>query len=185
MSVQLLPLTGLGIILCGLVTSASVAWKVGFDQRGPARGVYGYIPVYLVTVAAMWLLYFFYLMQSYTTFSEFARMKKEYKDKKTDKKPSYFGIKYGTDSKAMIAANRAAGNTLEQMIPFLVSLYGYATFVDATRAAKIGWAWIAFRSYYAIVFKRGFLLFSCTLPGYICIWYMMVMSLKEILELAD
>mmetsp|Transcript_2757 Transcript_2757/g.6460 ORF Transcript_2757/g.6460 Transcript_2757/m.6460 type:complete len:189 (+) Transcript_2757:119-685(+) len=183
MLVQLLPLSGIGLSLFGLATTALVAWKHGFDRQvGPARAFNDYIPVYLVSVGAMCLLYSFYLLQSYTTLTEFARMRKEYKktDKKTDKRPSYVGIKYGTESKAVVAANRAAGNTLEQMLPFLVSLYGYATFVDAGGAARIGWAWIAFRSYYVIVFKRGFLVLSCTYPAYMCIWYMMAMSLKQI-----
>jgi hypothetical protein len=157
---------------------------------GPAQNAQDYIPVVFVTIAATFLYFIFLSNQSGTAFSEYERMCAEYREKreqmksreegksmmsnKEAKKPSLMKIKYGTDNFRVIAANRSAGNYQEQLIPFLISLYIYATFVDVASAAKIGWGWIAFRSYYNIVFKLPFpaLLFS-TLPAYTCIWYML------------
>jgi len=54
-------------------------------------------------------------------------------------------------------------------------MYSYATFVDAGGAARIGWAWVFFRSYYSHVWKQGLPLFllASTVPAYSCVWYMM------------
>lgn len=46
------------------------------------------------------------------------------------------------------ATNRTTGNTLEQMVPFLVSLWLYATYVDVGGAASLGWVYIAARACY-------------------------------------
>ena len=67
----------------------------------------------------------------------------------------------------------SVGNYQEQLAPFLISLYLYATFVSVHGAVKFGWAWIFFRSYYISVFKRGPpLLFLSTIPAYWCVWMM-------------
>merc|ERR1712071_729988 len=80
------------------------------------------------------------------------------------KKPSLAAIKYGKEIEKtnvpMLRADRCVGNLLEQLLPFLVSLYGHAVFVNVSHATKLGWAWILFRSYYGI-------------PAYACIWWML------------
>eukprot|EP00980_Cylindrotheca_fusiformis_P008582 scaffold1823_cov108-Cylindrotheca_fusiformis.AAC.3 len=174
MKIVLLPISGIITSLAGMAAVVAVAWKhgtAGYDA--PASTSKDYVPIFLVSVASVCFLYALFYVQSYTAFSEFARMSKEYKEKKTDKKPSLVGIKYGSESMAMLAIDRTVGNLMEQMIPFLLSLFGYATFVSAGGAAKIGWLWIFFRSYYIFVFKKGILLFSSTMPAYCCIWFML------------
>lgn len=175
MNIKLVPISGIVANVSWFAAIAAMAWNKGTaDYDGPATTSKDYVPVFFVSAAAMCMLYAFYLIQSYTGFAEIARTKKEYSEKKTDKKPSYVGIKYGTESKAMLAANRAAGNLLEQMIPFLVSLFGYATFVSSGGAAKIGWAWLFFRSYYLVAYKTGGMMFLSTMPAYCCVWFMLL-----------
>jgi hypothetical protein len=180
MDIKLLPLSGIFSCIASIIVLMAVAWNHGSSScEGPAASSKDYASILFVATAALALLYAFLFLQSYTAFTEFARLKRAYRDKKTDIKPSLIGVKYGTESNAMLAVNRCAGNLLEQMVPFLVSLYGYATFVSAGEAAKIGWAWLFFRSYYGFCYKRGALLFASTIPAYSCVWFMVGRAVYE------
>ena len=93
-------------------------------------------------------------------------------------KPSLTEAKYNKvlhskEEREKLCADRSAGNLLEQLIPFLVALFSYATFVNLHEAVIFGWMWVFFRSYYGIVFMKPFpALFLSTLPAYVCVWYM-------------
>jgi hypothetical protein len=180
MDIKLLPLSGIFSCIASIIVLMAVAWNHGSSScQGPAASSEDYAPILFVATAALALLYAFYWLQSYTCFAEYARLKKAYREKKTDKKPSFDGIKYGTESKAVLAANRCAGNLLEQMVPFLVSMFAYATFVSAGDAAKIGWTWFLFRSYYIYAYNRFPFLFASTIPAYVCVWYMLGRAVYE------
>jgi len=173
---RFLPLSG--IISCYSAIAALVI--VGFNHgtaqyEGPAKSTSDYTPTLFVTGAVLSLLFSVLWIQSFTVLSEFTRGRKEYKAKKLDTAPSLDDLKYGKiPNRAILCADRCAGNLLEQLIPFFVSMYAYATFVDAGGAARIGWAWFFFRSYYSFVWKQGIpLLLVSTVPAYTCVWYMM------------
>lgn len=51
-------------------------------------------------------------------------------------------------SEGMYSVQRITGNTLEQMVPFLLSQWLYAAYVDAAGAATLGWLYVFFRALY-------------------------------------
>lgn len=174
MSIALLPLSGILGGVVSLLAVAALAWKHGTPLQGPATSADDYAPVVLATVGSICLLYTFYFIQSYTTFAEYTRLRKDFKEKKIDTKPSLPRLKYGKDDNGkVLAANRSAQNLMEQITPFLVSLWLFATCVNVGQAAAVGWMWIVFRSYYKIAYQNGPLLFLSTIPSYLCIWYML------------
>ena len=74
-----------------------------------------------------------------------------------------------------------AGNFAEQLPPFLVGLYLYSTYVSVGGAAKLGWLWLIFRSYYVPAFHRGIpTLFLSTMPAYNVVWWMIGVSVYEV-----
>lgn len=182
--IQILPLSGILSSGASIVAVLVLAWNHhrGAGQHaaaGPATSAADYIPVFFVTTAVLALLYGFYWNQSYTAFSEYFRLKEDYENNHHNKKsddprpPSLMALKNGYENKAVLAANRCAGNLLEQLVPFLVSMYAYATYVNAQEAARIGWAWFAFRSLYLPAYHRFPWIFASTVPAYACVWYMM------------
>ncbi|CAJ1955593.1 unnamed protein product [Cylindrotheca closterium] len=180
-AIKLLPLSGIISCYVAIVALILVGFNHGtFQYQGPAQSSSDYRPVLFVAGAVLSLLYAYYWLQSYTTFSEYFRLKKEAKLETNLNRspPSLPELKYGkTDNPAIRCADRCAGNLHEQLIPFFMSMFAYATFVDAGGAARIGWAWFVFRSYYSYAFKRFPLLFASTLPAYCCVWYMMGMAI--------
>mmetsp|Transcript_20756 Transcript_20756/g.30720 ORF Transcript_20756/g.30720 Transcript_20756/m.30720 type:complete len:190 (+) Transcript_20756:164-733(+) len=147
----------------------------------PAQSAKDYAPVFYVTVASLLLLYIFLFNQSRTVFLELVRLQRAHREKKIEEKPTLAGLKYGNDNLQILAANRAAGNLMEQLIPFLPALYGYATFVSVSGAVTHGWLWVFFRSYYPNVFQKPFpTLFLSTLPAYTCIFSMMGITIYTI-----
>ena len=171
--IHFLPLSLIYTISIGLIYIIYLAKNHDETYAGPAQSSKEYTPIVYVTVATMCLYYIFLLNQSYTAFHEFHQAKQAYREKKTEEKPSMLKIKYGSDNYNVHVANRTAGNLFEQLIPFIVSLYLYATFVSVSGAAKYGWAWVFFRSYYGLAYKRPFpTLFLSTIPAYICVWGM-------------
>ncbi|KAL7540839.1 hypothetical protein ACHAXR_011012 [Thalassiosira sp. AJA248-18] len=164
-------------IACLSIALASVLYLAVTSRDGiipgPAIAAHDYIPIVYVTAAAVLLYYIFLFNQSYVVFAEFFKAKKAYREKKIEEKPSIQGFKYGSGNINILAANRCAGNFNEQLAPFLLGLYLYATFVSVKGAATYGWAWLFFRSYYLYVFKRGVpSLFLSTIPAYCCVWAM-------------
>lgn len=179
-NIKLLPLSGIISCYATIAALVLVAFNHGTSQyQGPVTSSSDITPILFVAGAVLSLLYSYYWLQSYTSFSEFFRLKKEAKDKKSDRAPpSLNALKYGkADNLAIRCADRCAGNLLEQLIPFFLSVFAYATFVDAGGAARIGWAWFFFRSYYSYAYRRFPLLFASTLPAYCCVWYMMGFSI--------
>lgn len=175
MSIEILPLTAVYSMMAGFAIVAYLAFQHGLpaSTQQPAESAKDYTPVFYVTVATITMFYIFLFNQSKTVFSEFNKLKTAYKEKKTEKAPELGNLKYGKDNVNILAADRAAGNFMEQMIPFLVALFGYATFVSVAGAVQHGWAWLFFRSYYLTVFKMPFpTLFLSTLPAYACIFSM-------------
>ena len=65
----------------------------------------------------------------------------------------------------MLNVDRTVGNMCEQSVPFLLSLWMHAVFIDGRAAAKLGWAWLCFRALYPAVFGSLWV-FSSTLPRY-------------------
>lgn len=127
-----------------------------------------------VTVAYIGLYYGFLYLQSLGKMYLYRQKKRQFAlDKKDDKEkaPSYGQFKYGqTTDKLCILLDRTAGNTMEQAIPFLVSLWLNAAFVGSSNAAYFGTIYIIFRAIYPIGFYFGipFILIS-TVPGYACV----------------
>lgn len=82
-------------------------------------------------------------------------------------------VKYGnTRDPLAVLGDRTVGNTLEQLVPFLGSLWLFALFVDAERTRLTGALYILSRAAYPFLFWRGspYILLS-TLPGYAVIAY--------------
>jgi len=99
------------------------------------------------------------------------------KYKKSDDRVSLTRMKYFSDNKYALRSDRVTGNTLEQMVPFLVSLWLHAWLVDSLEAEWCGWMYILLRVMYAIVFwSKGYSMhiLLVTTPAYFLIWYMLV-----------
>ena len=132
-------------------------------------------PVIIVTGAFISLLYVFYYAQSLTVNLTFARLRKQNLQSKDKQRVKLDDVKYGTaGGRNVLAANRTVGNTLEQAIPFLASLWMHAVFLNVRRATFIGWLYIATRLIYPLVFvlnvkTGGAAIFASTLPGYACV----------------
>ena len=75
-------------------------------------------------------------------------------------------------------------NFLEQSVPFYLGMILHAILVSPNAAAKTGWLWILFRSYYPIAFSYPFpAIFSSTMPGYGCViylWWGVVMAATKL-----
>jgi len=87
--------------------------------------------------------------------------------------PVTAAIKYGnTLDPLAILGDRMVGNTLEQLSPFLGSLWLYSIFVGPERAWLTGSVYIGSRALYPALFWAGspWILLS-TVPGYAIIWY--------------
>ena len=187
-NLKLLPLSGIISCILAILCVIITAIVQGLDDtnNGPAQEFEDYIPVLYVTASAIFLLYTFFWNQSYTTFSEHETLQQRFEgegyqnvDDPNIEGPSLSGpslsqVQYGGENKQKRNADRFVGNLQEQMIPFLFSLYAYATYINARGAAQIGWAWLFFRSYYPFAFTRFPLLFASTLPAYGCVWFMLL-----------
>merc|ERR1712096_306098 len=72
---------------------------------------------------------------------------------------------------------RAFGNLHEQSIAFLVALWSHALFLDVDGAARMGWAYLALRAFYPVIWCLcgGFSMkvLAVTMPMYgIVVWLM-------------
>jgi hypothetical protein len=118
-----------------------------------------------VTICYISLYYIFIIIQvSLKYYAYFQEKSKNDKIKLAD-------VKYNTIRNPLVlTGDRSVGNTLEQAIPFLVSLWLHAIFVDTEYATYVGSIYVLTRSFYPVVFRLGapFLFFS-TIPNYICI----------------
>ena len=149
---------------------------------GPAATKEAFAPAAFVAAAAVCLLYSFLFGQSAAAFGEFSRLVSEAKAR-GEKPPKLNDVKYGGGkfSRVVLAADRTAGNYMEQLVPFLIIMFGHAAFVDANWAAVYGWIWLFFRSYYPIVYNYPFpALFLSTLPSYSIVWWMLFVTVREL-----
>jgi hypothetical protein len=167
--IYILPLSGCCSLFAGLLYIISLA-KQTISPKGPAKTNADYIPVVYVTVASMLLYYIFLFYQSATAFMELRKAENNYGKKKTDEKPNMLKIKYGPNNYNVHVMNRTVQNYLEQIVPFLVSVFLCATFASVETATRLGWMWIFFRSYYPLAYRHFPALFLSTLPAYGCVW---------------
>lgn len=134
-----------------------------------------FAPIYkepiLVTVAYFALYYLFLFSQAAISLLRYLYATKTGNEKEV----SLRRLKYGSaeNDKLLLTLNRSVGNTLEQMVPFLASLWLHALTLSPRRAAVIGAIYTFLRSFYPFAFYRGyFSLILVTLPNYICIFYL-------------
>jgi len=171
----LLPLSGACSLAAALLYIAYLARKTS-TLDSPAKTAADCAPIVYVAVASMLLYYVFLFYQSTTAFMEFSKAQRNYRDKKSEgqEKPNLSKIKYGADNYNVHVMNRTVANYSEQIVPFLVSLFLCASFASVGKAAKYGWMWLFFRSYYPFAFQKPFpALFMSTLPAYMCVWKML------------
>ena len=124
----------------------------------------------IVTVAYFSLWYYLLLgLQRGTKY----RLKAEYAERGED-----FDRYFGQDER-MLAADRAVGNTQEQMVPFLGALWLFALFASPTWAAALGGTYVLLRAVYPALLgarvskiqtKRVYLV---TLPCYAIVFVML------------
>lgn len=99
----------------------------------------------LVTVSYLLLWYYLLLLgQSRTKY----RLKAQY-----EREGKVFDRYFGQDPE-MLAADRAVANTLEQMGPFLVSLWMFAVFVSPQQAGWYGAAYVLLRALYPLLLGK-------------------------------
>ena len=180
MSFHILPLACVYCSLAGIFAMLVLSFQEGIASD-PAETKEDYIPLVFVVAASLFMHYAFLYYQSATTFIEFAALEKEYKEQNIQGEPSLNKLKYGKENRNILAADRGVGNYMEQLIPFGVFLFLYATYVSVFGAQIHGWLWIFFRSYYVIAWKAPFpWLFASTLPAYACIFSMVGITLYTI-----
>jgi hypothetical protein len=132
----------------------------------------------VVTVAYLALWYFLLLgMQRGTKY----RLKAKYEQdgKEFDR---YFG-----QDPEMLAADRTVGNTLEQMGPFLASLWMFAVFVSPREAAWYGGFYVLLRAIYPLLLGKRLskiqrkTVFFVTGPAYLIIFTMLGRTVATLL----
>ena len=134
----------------------------GNDYRGVVQVTIGYLVLY----------YVFLFGQSITK-------RRVYKElKKADPSLKFGKVKYGQGiDLRCTTADRTVGNTMEQAVPFLTSLWLCAVFGDPGEAVSLGWTYILFRAIYPFVyFKGGIWLLASTVPGYLVIIRLVVLA---------
>lgn len=126
----------------------------------------GLRPAAFATVGMIGLLFVFLYNQSRAAFDGFKRAKAQ-----AGGKISFSEVKYGC-TKWTRTADRAVGNTMEQLPGALASVWLVSLFVDGALAGALGWLWVLFRAPYAFFFHMGlpYLLLS-TIPGYTIICF--------------
>mmetsp|Transcript_21530 Transcript_21530/g.49357 ORF Transcript_21530/g.49357 Transcript_21530/m.49357 type:complete len:193 (-) Transcript_21530:107-685(-) len=176
-----LPLSGVySLTLVLLYIAYLAAGGHGDAATGPAANIDDYAPVVYVTAAAMAMYYVFLFRQSTVSFAEFEKALRDYKEKKIDVRPSIGRIKYDLGNPNILAATRTVGNYNEQLVPFLIGMYLYASFVSVKGAAQYGWAWLLFRSYYEWGYRRVPALFLSTIPAYGCVLALIGGTVREV-----
>ncbi|TNE48061.1 MAG: MAPEG family protein [Deltaproteobacteria bacterium] len=95
--------------------------------------------------------------------------------------------RYGSNDPEMLAADRAVGNTQEQMVPFLASFWLFAIVVSSFQATILGASYVVLRAIYPFMLgshlskvqpKR---VFFVTGPCYVIIFSMFGMTLYKLL----
>lgn len=132
----------------------------------------------LVTTAYFALWYYLLLgLQRGTKY----RLKAAY-----EKEGKVFDRYFGQDPE-MLAADRAVANTLEQMGPFLASLWLFAVFVSPRQAGWYGGAYVALRAIYPLLLGKRLSktqskrVFFVTGPAYLIIFTMLGRTVSTLL----
>ena len=151
-----------------------------------------------VTIIYFLLYYAFLMFQTYSKLFILARERRSKKGHGIDWRvvlglerynyldPELSKIKYGGDDGSgsrdplSILGDRIVGNTLEQMMPFLVGLWGSAATASGGDESAgsiycLGTIYILSRLFYPWCFSKGspFILIS-TVPGYMVIWWQLI-----------
>ena len=153
--------------------------------------------ILLISAAQMALYYTLLFRQSATAFREFRRLRGAWKDRREkankdgkaleEAPPALMDVKYGalqTGSKtvdaparaAVLAADRAVVNLVEQSLPFALFLWLHALSVSVQSAAVLGWVWVAFRAIYPVAWALKVvvpgvpMIFLSTIPAYTCVF---------------
>jgi uncharacterized MAPEG superfamily protein len=132
----------------------------------------------LVTLVYFIMYYSFLTTQAivhgYLYVTEKKRAKAAKGDADSKEKVSFRKVKYESKHKMGLLVDRTTGNCLEQMVPFLFSLWAHAIFVSSQDASFIGIIYIVSRSAYPFCFYLGlpWVLIS-TVPGYLCVSYLL------------
>lgn len=104
-----------------------------------------------------------------------AEKKKHAKKQESPARVSYRATKYyNSKDMLVLAGSRTVGNFVEFAIVFLPLLWLHALFVDASKSFLISATYVFFRSYYPVVYMKGFLVLTSTVPGYFVLAYMLV-----------
>lgn len=132
-----------------------------------------YEPAVAATLLWMLCYYLFLFHQSYTVVPVRQALKTLAK-KTQEKPPSHGNVKYGKAGGVhVLRAERTVGNMVEQSLPFLVSMWLHAVYVDPSSAARLSAIWLAFRGCYPLFFGRVYFHFplhlAATFPNYIVI----------------
>mmetsp|Transcript_25924 Transcript_25924/g.72592 ORF Transcript_25924/g.72592 Transcript_25924/m.72592 type:complete len:152 (+) Transcript_25924:72-527(+) len=94
--------------------------------------------------------------------------------------------RYHSSDPRMLAADRIVGNTLEQMCPFLCSMWLYAACVSCVMAGYLGFLYLGFRILYPYLIgtrlshMQSKRVYFATLPAYAIIFYFLVTSLLAV-----
>ena len=85
-------------------------------------------------------------------------------------------VKYGKKGGRLgLTGDRTVGNMMEQSLLFLPLLWLHALLVGGETASFWGWAWLATRAPYPVLFYKGVpWLFISTLGGYACLVALML-----------
>jgi hypothetical protein len=132
------------------------------------------------TLLYMMLFVFCIQFQSYSKLYLLSQKRKEKKkidDISSSSSSSVVSLKkikyYNNDDKLALIGDRTVGNFIEFAWFFLSLLWIHALFVDPTQSFRLAALYTFFRSYYPLVFAKGFpLLLLSTVPNYIVGIYM-------------
>ena len=173
------------IIHTGIALGTSSLAYASYSKFGVGSATYSkYEPALAATTIWALLYYVFLFNQSIAGFIQLANLTTKAK-KDGEKPPSLSSIKYGkSGGLPVLRASRAAGNMLEQSIPFLVSLWLHAILVNTSDAANLGLLWLVIRSFYPLVFGKGALLFLVTVPNYAIIAMLLSPLVHNILTIS-
>ena len=127
------------------------------------------LPIFATTGAVL-VYYWFLSRQSRLKY----KLVKEY-----EQQGKIFDRYQGGDGR-MLSVDRVAGNTQEQLIPFLASLWLHAIFVDPDTAGKLGFLWIGLRIAYRFImpqnlkYRQPKTVAFVTFPQYFIIGYLLL-----------
>ena len=100
-----------------------------------------------IFVTAAYFAVWYYLLLVYQRGTKY-RLKARYQDAGQE-----FDRYFGQDPE-MLAVDRAVGNTLEQMVPFLAALWMFAIFVSPQQAGWYGGVYVGLRAIYPLLLGR-------------------------------